>query len=132
MILDEHKELKDSPHINSLKFSAKYLLSLVNDLLQINKIEDRKIILEVAPLNVKEEIEKVNDALQFIAISNKNTTIIEVDENIPSVLIGDRLRLSQVLVNLISNAQKFTKNGEVRLTAKLKIMLEICIMSNFR
>lgn len=120
MILDEHKELKDSPHINSLKFSAKYLLSLVNDLLQINKIEDRKIVLEEAPLNVKEEIEKVNDALQFIAISNKNTTLIEVDENIPPILIGDRLRLSQVLVNLISNAHKFTKNGEVRLTAKLE------------
>jgi len=120
MILDEHKELENSPHINSLKFSAKYLLSLVNDLLQINKIEDRRIVLEETPLNISDEIEKVRDALQFIALSNKNTTVIEVDKNIPKYLIGDKLRLSQILVNLISNALKFTKNGEVKLTAVLE------------
>jgi len=119
MILDEYKELKNSPHINSLKFSAKYLLSLVNDLLQINKIEDHKIILEESSLNIREEIEKVQGALQFIATNNKNTTIIEVDENIPKYLIGDQLRLSQILVNLISNALKFTKDGEIKLTAVL-------------
>lgn len=120
MILDEHKELKNSPHIKSLKFSAKYLLSLVNDLLQINKIEDRKIVLVETPLNVYEEIEKVRDALQFIAVSNKNTTQIEVSKDIPEFLIGDRLRLSQILVNLISNALKFTKNGEIKLIANLE------------
>ncbi|WP_296147823.1 response regulator [uncultured Flavobacterium sp.] len=120
MILDEHKELKNSTHIKSLKFSAKYLLSLVNDLLQINKIEDRKIVLEETPLSVREEIEKVKDALQFIAVSNKNTTVLEIDKDIPEYLIGDKLRLSQILVNLISNALKFTKNGEIKLIAKLE------------
>jgi hypothetical protein len=45
MLLDEHKELVNSPHLNSLKFSARYL-SLVNDILQINKIEDNRIVLE--------------------------------------------------------------------------------------
>lgn len=120
MILDEHNELKNSPHIKSLKFSAKYLLSLVNDLLQINKIEDRKIILEEMPLNIYEEIEKVRDALQFIAVSNKNKTVIDIDKDIPECLVGDQLRLSQILVNLISNALKFTKNGEIKLTAKLE------------
>lgn len=120
MILDEHKELKNSTHIKSLKFSAKYLLSLVNDLLQINKIEDRKIVLEETPLSVREEIEKVKDALQFIAVSNKNITVLEIDKNIPEYLIGDKLRLSQILVNLISNALKFTKNGEIKLIAKLE------------
>jgi hypothetical protein len=44
MLLDEHKELVNSPHLNSLKFSARYLLSLVNDILQINKIEDNRIV----------------------------------------------------------------------------------------
>ncbi len=120
MILDEHKELKNSTHIKSLKFSAKYLLTLVNDLLQINKIEDRKIVLEETPLSIREEIEKVRDALQFIAISNKNTAIVEIDNDIPEHLIGDKLRLSQILVNLISNALKFTKNGEIKLIAKLE------------
>lgn len=119
LILDEHRELENSQHINSLKFSAKYLLSLVNDLLQIHKIEDRKIVLDEIPLNIHDEIEKVNQALQFIAIKNQNIISIEIDKNIPEFLIGDKLRLSQILVNLVSNALKFTKKGEIRLMAKL-------------
>lgn len=119
LILDEHKELENSPHINSLKFSAKYLLSLVNDLLQIHKIEDKKIILEELPLNVLDEIEKVKEALQFIAIKNKNKITVDVGVDIPEYLIGDKLRLSQILVNLTSNALKFTKNGEIKLLASL-------------
>lgn len=120
MIIDEHKELENSPHINSLKFSAQYLLSLVNDLLQINKIGDKKIILEESPLSVQEEIEKVCIGLQFIAISHNNKIVIEVDKNIPKNLIGDKLRLSQILVNLISNALKFTKDGEIKLSVHLE------------
>lgn len=120
LILDEHRELENSPHINSLKFSAKYLLSLVNDLLQIHKIEDRKIVLDETPLNVLDEIEKVNQALQFIAIKNNNKITVEVDSEIPEYLIGDKLRLSQILVNLTSNALKFTKNGEIKLRASLE------------
>ncbi|HEU4495780.1 MAG TPA: response regulator [Flavobacterium sp.] len=120
IILEEHPELEKSPHINSLKFSAKYLLSLVNDLLQIHKIEDRKIVLEKLPLNVSDEIEKVNQALQFIAIKNGNKIYVEVDPLIPEYLIGDKLRLSQILVNLTSNALKFTKNGVIRIIATLE------------
>lgn len=120
LILDEHRELENSPHINSLKFSAKYLLSLVNDLLQIHKIEDRKIVLDETPLNVLDEIEKVNQALQFIAIKNQNKITVDVDQKIPEYLIGDKLRLSQILVNLTSNALKFTKNGEIKLVATLE------------
>lgn len=120
LILDEHKELENSPHINSLKFSARYLLSLVNDLLQIHKIEDNKIVLEEFPLNVLDEIEKVKEALQFIAIKNKNKIVIDVDIEMPEYLIGDKLRLSQILVNLTSNALKFTQNGEIRLSAILE------------
>lgn len=120
LILDEHKELENSPHINSLKFSARYLLSLVNDLLQIHKIEDKKIVLEELPLNVLDEIEKVKEALQFIAIKNRNKVMIDVDIEIPEYLIGDKLRLSQILVNLTSNALKFTQNGVIKLAAALE------------
>ena len=61
IILEEHKELANSPHLNSLKFSARYLLSLVNDLLQINKIEENKISLESMIFNVTDEIKTIID-----------------------------------------------------------------------
>ncbi|MFY7740451.1 MAG: response regulator [Flavobacterium sp.] len=120
IILDEHKELANSPHLNSLKFSARYLLSLVNNLLQINKIEENKIILENMIFNVSNEINSIVDSLEFIAVKNNNKLIADVDSNIPEFLIGDKLRLSQVLMNIVSNALKFTKDGKVTVTAKLE------------
>lgn len=120
IILDEHKELANSPHINSLKFSARYLLSLVNDLLQINKIEENKITLEHMIFNIPDEISTIVDSLEFIALKNNNKLLTELDPTIPEFLIGDKLRLAQVFMNLVSNALKFTKDGTVKVAAHLE------------
>lgn len=120
IILDEHKELNNSPHLKSLKFSAKYLLSLVNDILQINKIEEKKIVLENLIFNLSDEINTICNSVEYIADRNNNKLIVEIDTEIPEFLIGDKLRLSQIIMNLVSNALKFTKNGEVIITADLK------------
>lgn len=119
MLVDEHKELAQSPYLSSLKFSAKYLLSLVNDILQINKIEENKIILENTTFNLQEEINMIKNSLSFLAKNNNDRIIISVDPKIPKNLVGDRLRLVQILVNLASNALKFTNDGEVMLIAEL-------------
>ncbi len=118
MILDEHKELADSPHLNSLKFSARYLLSLVNDILQINKIEEKRIVLETLTFNIPDEISIITNSLEFIANKNENKVTIDVDPQIPEFLIGDKLRFSQILMNLTSNALKFTRKGEVIISAR--------------
>lgn len=120
IILDEHKELGNSPHLKSLKFSAKYLLSLVNDILQINKIEEKRIVLENLIFNLTDEITLIKNSVEFIADKNNDTLILEIDTAIPEFLIGDKLRLSQIIMNLVSNALKFTKNGEVSIIADLK------------
>jgi CheY-like chemotaxis protein len=119
MLLDEHKELANSPHLSSLKFSARYLLSLVNDILHINKIEENRIVLESLAFNVSDEINMIKNSLSFIAQNNENTITVEIDPAIPEYLIGDKLRLSQILMNLVSNALKFTKKGEVKVSANL-------------
>ncbi len=124
MILDEHQELANSPHLNSLKFSARYLLSLVNDILQINKIEEKRLILETYTFNISDELSVISNSLQFIAAKNGNVLTITADENIPEQLLGDKLRLSQILMNLTSNALKFTKNGSVNVTAKQTKVLD--------
>lgn len=118
LLLEEHNELSSSPHLNSLKFSARYLLSLVNDILQINKIEEKKIILENMTFNLKDEFQMIKDALSFIAKKNNNKVFIKVDPSIPEWLIGDKLRFAQILMNLVGNALKFTKNGKVVIEAK--------------
>ena len=119
MLLDEHKELANSPHLSSLKFSARYLLSLVNDVLQINKIEENRIILENLTFNISDEINMIKNSLSFLAKNNNNFIIVNIDPTIPEYLIGDKLRLSQIIINLVSNALKFTKNGEVFIDVNL-------------
>ena len=119
MLLDEHKELANSPHLSSLKFSARYLLSLVNDILQINKIEDNRIILESLSFNVSDEIYMIKSSLSFIAKTNDNAVLVNIDPTIPEYLIGDKLRLSQIIMNLVSNALKFTKKGKVNINVNL-------------
>lgn len=132
IILDEHKELANSPHLNSLKFSARYLLSLVNDLLQINKIEENKITLENMIFNISDEIRTIVDSLEFIAVKNNNKLITKIDSSIPEFIIGDKLRLSQVFMNLVSNALKFTKDGEVKIIANLDRIEETQSFINFQ
>lgn len=118
LLLEEHKELASSPHLNSLKFSARYLLSLVNDILQINKIDENKIVLEAFTFSLADEFQMIKDALSFIAQKKNNEICIDVDPLIPKMLIGDKLRFAQILMNLVSNALKFTEDGKVFMSAR--------------
>lgn len=118
IILDEHKELKNSPHLKSLKFSANYLLSLVNDILKVYKIEENQVVLEDMVFNIQDELTVIKDSLHFLAIKNNNQIFIEVDNSIPEVLVGDKIRLSQIFINLLSNSLKFTYNGKIIVKAK--------------
>jgi signal transduction histidine kinase len=90
----------------------------VNDLLQINKIEENKITLENMIFNLNDEVHTIVDSLEFIAIKNNNKLFAEIDTEIPETLIGDKLRLSQIFMNLVSNALKFTVDGDVKIVAK--------------
>ncbi|WP_255515587.1 response regulator [Flavobacterium sp. ZT3R18] len=136
LLLEEHKELALGPHLNSLKFSARYLLSLVNDILQINKIEENKIVLEYLTFSISDELNMIKNSLSFIAQKNNNEITVEIDPLIPDSLIGDKLRFAQILMNLVGNALKFTNNGEVQIIVKqLKVRgnmhtLEFSIIDN--
>lgn len=119
LLLEEHKELAQSKYLNSLKFSARYLLTLVNDILQINKIEEKKVVLENSEFNISDEINMIKNSLSFLAQKNNNVILVDIDSKIPDSLVGDKLRLGQIMMNLISNALKFTSNGEVAIVATL-------------
>ncbi|WP_300571102.1 ATP-binding protein, partial [Flavobacterium sp.] len=118
-LADEHPEIKNSPYLNSLKFSAQYLLSLVNDILQVYKISEKKIVLINSVFNLKEELNSILGSLQFLALKNGNDLRLDFDENIPPTINCDKVRLSQIFMNLISNSLKFTDQGSVVITANL-------------
>ena len=120
--LSSHKK-----EIQSLKFSANYLLNLVNDVLTLNKIESgTSIKLENKPFNLQELVEDINVSLKFMRQKNNNQLKIKIDKDVPKILVGDKIKLSQILINLTGNALKFTNEGEIKIFVDL-IQKEDCV-----
>ena len=119
LLLEEDPKESQLEYLKSLKFSGNYLLTFINEILEINRIESTKIEAENIDFNLKQLLENIQNSLKEIATNNNNRYIIEIDNLIPDNLIGDPTKLSQIFINLINNALKFTKNGEVKVIAKL-------------
>ncbi|WP_130733913.1 response regulator [Flavobacterium sp. J27] len=115
----EHQELENSPHLKALKFSANYLLSLVNDILKVYKFEENRVVLENNLFNLEDKLETIKNSLDNIALKYNNDLLIKVDKKIPEYIIGDSIRLSQIILNLVSNSLKFTHDGKVTISADL-------------
>ncbi|PTM11605.1 MAG: hybrid sensor histidine kinase/response regulator [Bacteroidetes bacterium] len=118
MLLEEDPKPNQIQHLKSLKFSGEYLLTFINDILQINKIEANKVELDPEVFNLKYKVENVIAALNNSAMDNNTMIHFEYDKKLPEIFDGDQLKLSQILINLIGNSIKFTKDGDiwVRLT----------------
>ena len=119
IIESEYVELKKNKYFNALKFSSNYLLSLINDVLNVYKIEDTKFELIYDNVEIRKEIGVIRESLDIIAKSNKNELNIEVSDAVPQYIKTDLTRFSQILINLISNSLKFTKNGVVSIKLQL-------------
>lgn len=131
LLLEENPANHQKEHLKSLKFSGDYLLNFINDILQINKIDADKL----EPLNIEFKLKKVLtdviDSLQQNAKENNTKVVLDYDNNIPLNLLGDPLKISQVFMNLVGNALKFTKDGQVNVMAKLKNKNEDTITAYF-
>ena len=119
LLLEENPRENQMEHLKALKFSGDYLLNFINDILQINKIDADKLEPISVEINLKKVLTDVINSLQQSAKENKTEIILEYDSNIPNHLMSDPLKLSQIFMNLVGNALKFTKGGEVYVIAKL-------------
>ena len=111
-------------YLKLISSSANNLLTIINDILDFSKIEAGKIEMEEIPFSVKSLIEDTADVLQFKAAEQNNSIFTYIDNEVPVSLIGDPVRLQQILMNLASNAVKFTHNGEVTLSCEVKDIKE--------
>lgn len=113
-LLNEETKLEhQKEHINSLKFSAQYLLSLINNVLQYTQQKDSIQPIRAVKFDVRTLIEKEINAARFLNTANPNTFNMHIDPSIPRLLQGDDMKLSQIISNLLSNASKFTENGHI-------------------
>jgi signal transduction histidine kinase len=97
--------------------SARHLLALINDVLDISKIEARKIELRCAPFDLREAIQRVVQTVTPLAEKKGLPLVTQLAPDI-GTLTSDRRRVEQILLNLLSNAIKFTEKGMVTLTAE--------------
>jgi len=117
-------DLKDPKQIDKLEkinYSAKHLLSIIDDVLSLSKIEAELIDLELIRFNIGDTLKKVRILMSEQIESRKLELIYDIDSIlIDLTLIGDPLRLSQILLNYLSNAAKFTKRGHITLRAQVE------------
>jgi CheY-like chemotaxis protein/HPt (histidine-containing phosphotransfer) domain-containing protein len=99
--------------VNTVRHSGQTLLTLINDLLDLSKIEAGKLELEHRPFDLRQSLEDVLDVVAPRAAEKKLDLVYQIDPEIRTSVIGDEARWRQVLVNLVGNAIKFTPRGEV-------------------
>lgn len=119
LLLEEKPKKSQMNYLESLQFSGNYLTNFINDILEINKIDSNKFEIENINFNLKLLLENIQNSLKELASENNNYFNFKIDSEIPDYLLGDPTKLSQILMNLINNALKFTHNGSVIVTSKL-------------
>lgn len=131
LLLEESPTPNQKEHLNSLKFSGEYLLSLINNILDLNKLEANKVEIENTSFNLQKRINDVLIALGKSAKDRNNNLHYEFDKSIPTKLKGDPLKISQILINLIGNSIKFTQNGDIWIKVKMINHIENKVFLNF-
>ena len=119
--LTETQEL----YVKTLNNAGETLLSLINDILDISKIEAGQVTLEHTTYNLRHMVEKTLKVFEFTASCQQTTLTIDMDDALPQWVRGDSIRLRQVLINLTSNAIKFTHNGRVTLRVIAEAMDQV-------
>ncbi len=109
---------KQRQNLTAAKTSADFLLGLLNDVLDISKIDANQLVLEEHPFHFAELIHDVGLIFSTAIKEKKIDFHLWVAENIPNVVIGDSLRIRQILINLLGNAIKFTEHGSISLQAR--------------
>ncbi|HID95000.1 MAG TPA: response regulator [Candidatus Latescibacteria bacterium] len=106
--------------INNIYISGKHLLGLINDILDLSKIESGKMVLERSKFDLKDLLEEVRTTVSSLMDKKDQVLAIEVDDRIGSV-VADRFKVKQILLNLLSNASKFTpEQGRISVNCRLK------------
>ncbi len=113
LLLDTHLDRTQRDYAETIRSSADSLLTVINDILDFSKIEAGKLELESIELDLRANVEDVGSAMAFQAATKGLELIVNVEPQITGRVLGDPQRLRQCLVNLVSNAIKFTKQGEI-------------------
>ncbi len=115
LLLDTTLDTEQADYADTIKTSADALLTVINDILDFSKIEAGKVDLEHEPFDLRRAVEGVLDLMAPVAVERGLELVYAVDPDLPQALAGDAGRVRQIVLNLLTNALKFTERGEVEL-----------------
>ena len=119
VILKTNLTIKQTEYLMAIKLSGDALIVLINDILDLAKVDAGKMIFEQLPFKMSSSISAMLHLFE-VKIQEKNLKLIkEYDQNIPDVVVGDAVRLHQIILNLMSNAVKFTSTGNITVSVSL-------------
>lgn len=113
VVFDTNLTKKQKEYLNAIKTSGNLLMVLINDILDLAKVEAGKMTFEYAPFNLSDSISEILHLFETKTKEAKLQLAFKFDRNIPEFLIGDAVRLNQIILNLVGNAIKFTKKGKI-------------------
>ena len=128
MILRDSKEDEIKGYAFDIKNAAEALLSTINDILDLSKVESGKMEIVPVDYDVSSMINDVSNMIEFRAKEKGLEFIVDIDENIPSRLYGDDIRIRQIIVNLLTNAVKYTEKGSVTFSIQSTKDADKCIL----
>ena len=111
---------KQKEYLGIIRSSSRSLLEIINDLLDVSKIEAGKLDFEKAPISIRDVVQEVSNIFRHLIKEKKIQYNVEIAPDVPMRVITDPLRLKQVLINLVSNAFKFTEKGQISVSVKSK------------
>jgi two-component system, sensor histidine kinase and response regulator len=133
LALDTELTVQQREYLSMVKSSGDALMTVINDILDFSKIEAGKLELEPIEFNVRDTIEDTAKTLALLCQQKGLELVTDVQPGIPDVLVGDPVRLRQVLLNLLGNAVKFTDLGEVILRVERESMQDgVCLHFSVR
>lgn len=130
-LLDKDISPMQAERYLDIKTSGQNLLEIINDILDISKIEADKLELEEIEFSLRDIIDKVFKIMLVHVYGKDIELIVDMEPGIPDIIIGDQLRLRQVLTNLLSNAVKFTEKGFIKLKVDMLDLIEEQIRIQF-
>ena len=113
-----HLDLNQTEYVDTVSKSAKSLLEIINDILDFSKIEAGKLELYTEKTNVNELFEEIMELVMYRAHEKGLELILHLEQTLPDYIFVDAVRLKQIIINLLTNAIKFTEKGEVVLSVK--------------
>jgi protein-histidine pros-kinase len=127
LVLETELNAEQREFVETARYSAEGLLTIINDILDLSKIEAGKLELEQTIFSLRTMLKRVMQTHKLAAAAQEIDLLWEIDPGVPDQIVGDSTRLAQVITNLVGNAIKFTKVGEI----EVRVGVEDAAMLHF-